>query len=170
VFAVEIQADEEMRMIAVRGMRDSVAAFEASLKSLDVPSELESVLRQLKGIFPYQGFRLWETIVLRTWDFQGHPERGPKRVRGRVSEAANDIHDLEYEFGFRSATTVPDDGGLVVRIDLCQSGEGTEPQRMLVASIRTDIDVRVGQKVVVGKANVGASAGALFLVVTAKVE
>jgi hypothetical protein len=47
--------------------------------------------------------------------------------------------------------------------------DGPQTRRIDVASIRTDIDVREGQKVVVGKANIGPEKGALILVVTAKV-
>ena len=36
-------------------------------------------------------------------------------------------------------------------------------------SLETDIDVKEGQKVVVGKANLGNAGGSLILVVTAKV-
>jgi len=52
---------------------------------------------------------------------------------------------------------------------------GPDPviQKMMLnrwgASIQTQIDVREGQRVVVGKANVNASDGAMVLVVTAKV-
>jgi hypothetical protein len=37
------------------------------------------------------------------------------------------------------------------------------------SGIRTDVDVREGQKVVVGKSNISGSVDALILIVTAKV-
>lgn len=209
IFAVEMQADEELKVIAVRGRPESVAALEASLERLDVPpppaknidlriyllnakeesagaseipSEINDVVEQIKAIFPYESFRLWETIHLRTRDAQSSVAKGPKWVQGIVSDDAADISGLHYEFGVNSAKATPDDEGRhVVRLDglrleitgpsrVVNTKEGPETRRTQIASIRTDIDVRESQKVVVGKANIGTTEGALFLVVTARVE
>jgi hypothetical protein len=204
VFPVEIHVDAEQGIIAVSGTPESVAAFEAALKKLDVPpeptknieltvyllnatgeaipgseipSELHDVVDQLTGVFPYKGFRLWETLVLRTRDSTGGVDRGPKWISGTVP----DNPELSYELGVRAATAVPDDDGRnVIRLDTLsleingplaefKTKDGPRTRRIDVASIRTDIDVREGQKVVVGKANIGPEKGALILVVTAKV-
>jgi hypothetical protein len=204
VFPVEITADPEQGIIAVSGTPESVAAFEAALKKLDVPPEptknieltvyllnatdeaipgsevpleLQDVVDQLTGVFPYKGFRLWETLVLRARDSTGAVDRGPKWISGTVP----DNPELSYELGVRAATAVPDDDGRnVIRLDTLsleingplaefKTKDGPRTRRIDVASIRTDIDVREGQKVVVGKANIGPEKGALILVVTAKV-
>jgi hypothetical protein len=203
IFAVEIHADEELKVISVRGMPESVAALEASLERLDVPpppaknidltvyllnakdesagadeipSEIKDVVEQIKAIFPYDSFWLWETIHLRTRDAQSGVAKGPKMVQGIVSNG------LHYEFGLNSAKATPDDEGRhLVRLDGLQleiagtsqvvnTEKGPESRRSQIAFIRTDIDVRESQKVVVGKANIGSTEGALFLVVTARVE
>lgn len=204
VFPVEIHVDAEQGIIAVSGMPESVAAFEAALKKLDVPpeptknieltvyllnataeaipgseipSELHDVVDQLTGVFPYKGFSLWETLVLRARDSSGGADKGPKWISGAVP----DNPELSYELGVQAATAVPDDDGRnVIRLDTLnleikgplgefKTKEGLQARRIDVASIRTDIDVREGQKVVVGKANIGPEKGALILVVTAKV-
>ena len=84
-----------------------------------------------------------------------------------------------YDFTFNSAVIVPDEKGNVIRINHLTMGmgsarvadtdaEGEEPASR-AAVIKTDIDVREGQKVVVGKANVGVKEkSALILVVTAR--
>jgi hypothetical protein len=205
VFGVEIEADSELRMIAVRGPQESVAALEASLEHLDVPpkpatniqltvyllnalldeeaggeipTELEEVVSQIRSVFPYKGFRLWETLVLRTRDNQGGV-RGPNTVSGVITDDGGKASDAFYKFSFNSLRLIPDEqNGEVVRINqlsLMIGGVADEsPDKKRAgetghASIRTDIDVREGQKVVVGKANIGASNSALILVVTARV-
>jgi hypothetical protein len=209
IFPVEMQADEELKVLAVMGSPESVAALEAALERLDVPPppaknidlriyllnakkesagaseippEINDVVEQIKAIFPYESFRLWETIYLRTRDAQSSVSKGLKWVRGFVSDDAAGISGLHYEFGIQAAKATPDDEGRhVVRLDGLQleirgpsrvvnTEKGPETRRPQIASIRTDIDVRESQKVVVGKANIGSTEGALFLVVTARVE
>jgi hypothetical protein len=209
IFAVEIHADEELKVISVRGAPESVAALEASLERLDVPpppaknidlrvyllnakaesagaskvpSEIDDVVDQIRTIFPYGSFRLWETIQLRTRDAHSGVAEGPKWVQGYVSDDAASVSGLHYEFGFISAKATPDDEGRhLVRLDGLQleitgpprvvnTEKGPQTRRPQIAAIRTDIDVRESQKVVVGKANIGSEEGALFLVVTASVQ
>ena len=82
-----------------------------------------------------------------------------------------------YHFSFRSASITSDDKDKIIRIDSLRmvvtvptkmSNVGrTSDSRQTV--INTNIDVREGQKVVVGKATINGSNDALFLVLTAKV-
>jgi hypothetical protein len=209
IFEVEIVADAELKVIAVKGRPESVAALEASLERLDVPpppaknialtvylvnakedsagasdipSEISDVVDQIKSIFPYKSFHLWETIPFRTRDDQNSAGEEPNWVQGMLADDVTGISGMEYEFGFMAARVIPNgEGRQVVRLDTLRleivgpvrtvtSEEGQKTERRRIASIRTDIDVREGQKVVVGKANIGASEGALFLVVMARVE
>jgi hypothetical protein len=193
IFEVEIVADAELKVIAVKGRPESVAALEASTVYLvnakensvgasDIPSEISDVVDQIKSIFPYKSFRLWETIPFRTRDDQNSVGGEPNWVQGMLANDVTGISGMEYEFGFGAARVIPNgEGRQVVRLDTLRleivgpvrtvtSEEGQKTERRRIASIRTDIDVREGQKVVVGKANIGASEGALFLVVMARVE
>jgi hypothetical protein len=81
------------------------------------------------------------------------------------------------QLGVRSATVVPGQQGALIRInDLALSvgmPDGVNKDgstRYRDTTIGTNIDIREGQKVIVGKANmVGAEEQALILVLTAKV-
>jgi hypothetical protein len=199
IFEVMVEADPQLKVIAVKGLPDSVAAVELAIKRLDVPpppasnieltvymlnateapvsdtmmpSELEEVIHQLKNVFTYKGFRLWETLVLRTRE---GTLGGSKNLHGVISDTG-----ARYEFQLDSAVLVPDEEkGNMIRLNHLllemtsanvkrSDRDDEEPSRS--AAIRTDIDVREGQKVVVGKANVGVKEkSALILVVTAKV-
>jgi hypothetical protein len=199
VFEVMVEADMELKVIAVKGMPDGVAAVEAAIKRLDVPpppaknveltvymlnatvnpvtgatipSELGEVVHQLESVFAYKGFRLWETIILRAREGE---VGGQKNLHGVIPETG-----ASYDFTFNSAVIVPDEKGNVIRINNLTMGMGgarvadtdsaVEEPPSRSAVIKTDIDVREGQKVVVGKANVGVKEkSALILVVTAKV-
>ncbi len=199
IFEVMVEADLELKVIAVKGMPDGVAAVEAAIKRLDVPpppaknieltvymlnateapaagatipSELDEVVRQLESVFAYKGFRLWETVILRAREGEAG---GQKNLHGVIPGMG-----ASYDFTFSSAVIVPDEKGNVIRINRLTMGmgsardadtdaEGEEPASR-AAVIKTDIDVREGQKVVVGKANVGVKEkSALILVVTARV-
>jgi hypothetical protein len=145
----------------------------------EIPTEITDVVEQIKSIFPYESFKLWETIPLRTRDAQSGLVEGPKWVKGMISNDTADISDLEYHFSFHSALAIPDqEGRYLARVNVLgmeilrvvTAEGGSKGERTPIVSMRTDIDVKEGQKVVVGKANIGAEEGALFLVVTAKVE
>jgi hypothetical protein len=200
IFGVTIVSNRDLRVISVRGPRESVAAVEEAIKRLDVPApaaknieltayllvaseqavspsnippELQGVIGQLRGVFAYQGFHLLETLVVRSRDGQNG------EVSGVVPASSTQPVKTFYNFGFRSARITSDDKGRVIRIDGLRLGarvpiattvgeKGTQVQYSNTG-VNTDIDVREGQKVVVGKANVDGSRDALILVVTAKV-
>jgi len=93
VFPVTARADRELKAIAVTGTPEAVATYEEAVKRLDVPAptpknieltayileaspqadpawavpaELQSVAKQLKTVFSFQGLRLLDTLALRT--------------------------------------------------------------------------------------------------------
>ena len=72
-------------------------------------------------------------------------------------------------------TLIPDSTGKRVRIDGLHLGakipikSGLNNINYIDTGINTDLDVREGQKVVVGKATVDSSNNALFLVLTVRV-
>jgi hypothetical protein len=194
VFTGAIVPSSDLRVIAVNGTREAVAAVEDAIRRLDVPPppaknieliaflvlaaeqasgksvppELESVITQLKSVFKYQGFQLLDTLVVRCRN------RGPGSVNGVAAGSTQAMKTL-YDFNFQSATITSDNTGKTIRIDRLKLGARlpimpTNSQLTYIdTGILTDIDVREGQKVVVGKATVDGSNNALFLVVTAKV-
>jgi hypothetical protein len=86
-----------------------------------------------------------------------------------------------FTFSYRAASILSDERGRLIRIDGLkldavllvrtqeQAGPSTVSYQTVDAGFNTDIDVREGQKVVVGKAAIGGTNNALILVITAKV-
>jgi hypothetical protein len=197
VFGIAIHANSALHVISATGPREVVGAVEDAIKRLDVPvppvknieltayllvasseqgaskstpSELEAVIKQLRATFSYQGFHLLDTFVLRFRD----------GASGAVNGVAPKISDQDrlslYKFSFNSAGLASDGTSRIIRINQLRLGAdvpvrmGPDPLISTVESvIATNVDVREGQKVVVGKATVDGSNNALFLVLTAKV-
>jgi hypothetical protein len=184
ILGATVKADPTLRVIAVNGAKETVAAIEEAVKRLDVPStalnveltfhlvyastkgdagpetaEIAPAIKQLRGIFAYKGYRVVETLILRGRDGQGGSTTG--NVFWPDGEAGRRVR---YMLEYRSASVASSSGNRILRIDslilnLPDNNSG----------IRTDVDVREGQKVVVGKSNISGSVDALILIVTAKV-
>ncbi|MBI3951735.1 MAG: hypothetical protein HY314_14900 [Acidobacteria bacterium] len=203
VFGVGLKPNRDLKVIAVSGRRELVAAAEEAIKRLDVPppavknieltvyllvaseqavspngtpSELQGVINQLKGVVAYQHFRLLETLVIRSRDGEsGH-------VSGVVPTSSTEVPPTFYNLSYKASLT-SDDKERVIRIDKMNlavrmpvaTGPASEkePQYQYQdTGVSTNIDVREGQKVVVGKptsmSTTGGSKSALIVVVMAK--
>jgi hypothetical protein len=132
-----------------------------------VPPELEPVVKQIRSAFAYKNFGLLDTLVLRTRAGQ------PARVNG-VVQVGTPPGGSTGTSAFAIGSATPSADGGVVRIDrlsasiiyrirtpTSDSGRGAE--------INADVDIREGQKVVVGKSSLEGPDKALIVVLTAKV-
>jgi hypothetical protein len=194
-FGAVINADNNLKVLTVRAPQEVLVAIEEAIKRLDVaqspaknisleayfliasmqgsaesvPPDLESVVQQLKSIFKYRGFRLLATSSLRTRDGKGGETNGvlPSLVAGGLP--------TNYYFQVGSSTITADFKERVIRIDdmrlhlVVQIKTSETNWQTQEAKINTSIDIREGQKVVVGKANIDNADDALILVLTAKV-
>src|SRR5579864_4556162 len=96
-FGVSISDDRNLKVLSVRAPKEILAAIEDTIQRLDVPPpaaknleinaylvlaspqgaaasippDLEPVIKQLKGLFSYQGFRVIGTLLLRERDGNG---------------------------------------------------------------------------------------------------
>jgi hypothetical protein len=141
-----------------------------------VPAAIQPVINQIQSAFTYKSFRLLDTMMLRVRE----GDRGGASTTGAV-ELPDDSPG-----GTKKGTS----GFVVGSVDIVEGSEGdlvritnlrldvTVPSgtlksgepRLVNTGVRTNVDVREGQKVVVGKANMaGAADQALILVLTAKV-
>lgn len=134
--------------------------------SANIPGDLEPVIKQLKSVFNYQGFRLLGTLSWRGRDGKGGNVSG---VLPSVS--ADSTQTTTYTFGTNGVAITAEGkertiriNDLTLRLDYFLKGAGNYH-----AIINTSIDAREGQKVVVGKANIDNADNALILVLTAKV-
>jgi Bacterial type II/III secretion system short domain len=188
VFGYGITADTELHVLAVSAPSDVMSAIEDAIKRLDVPTaapkdidlvvylvvaseqavagdglppELQPVVRQLKGVFSFRSYRVLDTLALRT--------RPGNKANAEGIINTGDAQTL-YHFSVRPTAVTEDPQGRVIRLDDLALGLRVPTRSGLQdAGINTEITVREGQKVVVGKSNMGAPGQALILVVTAKV-
>jgi hypothetical protein len=185
--------------LILSGPKDTVAGFEEIVKQLDVApivkkdvettvymiiasmqvgnaapltAELDPVVKQLKNIFNYKGFRLLESFVLRSRD----GEQGDTTGFLPAAENVPAGHKISYGFQYRRVNLDGGESARVAHFDhlnmrvtipvVTSTGEINRAD----ASISTDVDVPEGKKVVVGKTSALEGAdGALILVISAKV-
>jgi hypothetical protein len=196
LFPGGLRVDDRMKVLTAFGSPAEVEAIEEAVEKLDVPPpptknaeltayflqataqqipasdlppELNEVASQLKKVFNFRGFRLLNSTMVRTRDGEkaiiqgaaGPPPSGADfylqinqiDIGAGEKEPIIHLHGLNFSI---SATPTPSEGKL-------STGKTS------TARIATDIDVPVGQKVVVGKTSFEMSNNAVVLVLTARV-
>jgi hypothetical protein len=184
-----VDADDRMHVLAVRGPADAVALVEDAVKKLDVPAidfeltvylistsaqaadqlpeALASTAKQLHGVFAYKGYQLLDSFVLRGRDGQEGNYGG--------TSAEGTLKNSTYTFRYQRSSVL--DGtpkvvtlqNLSLQIQLLTGTDSKGDPAYRTTGLHTDVDIREGQKVVVGKSDVNNGESPLILVVTAKV-
>ena len=179
----------------MNGPGELVAAMEEAIKKLDVPvppaknieltfhmllaspqgespaiaPELAGVVQQLRNVFGLKSVRVLETAVLRGREGNGGETNGVMSPPTKVDAPAS--YGLRYSRMYVSAG----EKGPNIRINelrfwakmpIANAAGGIQ---FMEAGMNTDVDIREGQKVVVGKTSIDTAAQSIFLVVTAKV-
>jgi hypothetical protein len=188
-----INADPQLHALTIDVNKDSIPEIEEMIRRFDVPpppvknvevtiyllsalgqpsaaalpAELESVVKQLKGMFSYKGYQLIDTLVIRCREGLGGEASS---VVDRPSKI--DVKTIS-QIKFRSASASTDAKGRVIRIDQLKVGLKVPVVHdgkfnYIDTGISTDVDIREGQKVVVGKANMDGSDRASIVVLSAK--
>ncbi len=182
-----VVGDNGLKAVVVKGQPADVAMAEQAIKELDVapagesakdvevtvyvlgatnksqssspaPKEIQPVIKQLESIFPYGSYQLLDTVLIRSREGKNAATTGVmKNFPGPADSPSN---------GYMVAYSVParlsEGPERLIRLDNFHfSTHGVD--------IHTDLDVREGQKVVVGNSNVEGGDSALFVVVSAKV-
>ena len=130
----------------------------------DVPQDLVATVKQLRSIFNYKSYKLTESFMLR-----GRLGAGAKAA-GVLPGGAGLNYEFRYGFVSASSETPPLFRINALRILLTRPHRvGGENVVDTVASIETDLDIREGQKTVVGKSSVSSSGDALILVIVPKI-
>jgi hypothetical protein len=196
VFNASVSPNSDMHALAVKtAPGPSMAAIEEAIQRLDVPSaasknieitaylliggdsagteasaipkEMDSVVAQLKNAFAFKSYRLMDTLALRTRVGQ----RASTNSVGRPIQIGTNSPAPTTQFRINSAgigsdeTTVRIDGlNLDSRIPV-QSSPGQ--YNFSSVGLQADVDIKQGQKVVIGRVSVAESA--LFVVLTAQV-
>lgn len=199
VFGIHAQAHPDLKLITLQGPPDAVAAAKAAAASLDrppapsknvevigyvleaskehalqggVPAALDDVAGQLRDVFGFQGVELVDTLLLTVLD----------GTEGEVSgtfPASNDRYQTPYRFGFNRADVIPGDRpgvrlrGLLFESQAFAPEDESDGQELIGGSrtrLQTNVEVRIGQKAVVGKAaSVNRRAGTTILVIEVRV-
>ncbi len=184
-------SDERMHVLAVQGTPALVATIEEAVKKLDVPpvdfeltvylisttaqggdqlpEALAGTAKQLHGVFAYKGYQLLESFVLRGRDGQS------QNNSGQATSAEGTVKNSTYSFRYNRASVLDGTPKIVslqnlnLQIRLFTGRDVKGDAQYKTTGLSTDVDIRDGQKVVVGKSDVNNGESPLILVVTAKV-
>ncbi len=196
VFGGRTQNDKDLGVIAWTGPKSQLPAIEAAIRSLDVapvrepnveltvyflmatkegppstsvPADLDGVAVQLQDIFGYTTVNLIEVTAVRVRNgSQG-------KINGILPKRLADDREARYEFYFDRLHVTEDSSGRSIRLDGLNAGVqaphtfvegGQTTTRYMQTGIQTDIDLREGQKAVIGKTSIEGGAETVFVVVT----
>jgi|CZKE01.1.fsa_nt_gi hypothetical protein len=198
VFTGNTNPNPEMHAIAVSATATAMAAIEDAIKRLDVPAagpqnvelmayllvgsaaaaappadlpkDLDSVLTQIKAAFSYKGYKLEDVLALRGRTGQQLSTSGS----GWSVPIGNGVQPVMTQFSVGSLN-VGADGEIHInrlrldnRVPQVTGGQGSTQFTMVDLNLNTDLDIKEGQKVVVGKLGLNQDE-ALFLVLMAHV-
>jgi len=195
-FTTNANPNEAMHAIAVSATAGAMAAIEDAIKRLDVPSaaaqdveltayllvgsdsdgastgplpkELDSVLAQLKATFAYKNYRLGDILLMRGRTGQVNGGALNATAHGwRVPIGNGSSSEVTTRFQVNQLSLSPDGAVHVDGLRMtCSLGSSGAPYEV---ALNTDVDIKEGQKVVVGKMGVTQNE-ALFLVLMARVS
>jgi hypothetical protein len=190
-FGVEMRADQRLRTVALTGRRSALLTAEEAIKQLDepgaaqkdieltvyfvvgaegpsqpdtaaIPQEIQSTVATLKSTFPFKNYYLLDTLGLRSRSGVG-AEAGGQLTGNRFTS-----------FKIGSVTVEPD--GAMIRLDRLHAGlriphQGGDGKLTYIdTGVTTEVvDVKEGQKLVVGRSSLDGPGKALFLVLIAKI-
>jgi hypothetical protein len=130
----------------------------------DVPQDLAATVKQLRSIFNYKSYKLTESFLLRG------RLGGSASAAGMLPGNTGMNYEFRYVRALVSSETPPlfHINGLLILLYRNSRSEG-KTVRNTVASIQTDLDIREGQKTVVGKSSVSSTGDALILVIVPRI-
>lgn len=186
-----ISANSEFKTLTVRDFPENIASIEEALKRLDVPgaprpnielhmhvlvasntgaaseqlpAELKDVVAQLRGTLTYKNYELAASVVQRLTE-TNRGLRGTGTAQISSTQAGAPIMPLPYEYTINQVSLVQNQAGAAtIQIAEFVFGTVTEKER---AQVQTALNLRDGEKVVVGTATIRDRA--LVIVLTAKV-
>jgi hypothetical protein len=189
--SVSAFANNALRVVVLKGSASSVAAAEEAIKQLDAPlpdelardvevtvyvigaaaqatsedratADLAPVIRQLKAVFPYGGYQLLDTMMIRS-------REGRESQSDGILKHFPSAQNTELDHGYHVLCVLGDrnDPGSDRTVRLERFAFTTHADKSEI-SIHTDFDLQDGQKVVVGNTNIDGGNSALFVVASAK--
>lgn len=138
-----------------------VASDAANAMGPQIPAALDSVLTQLRNAFPFKNYSLLDVINFQTRTGQ---QVGTSSTGSYTQAGTNNTTSVSVRLSMNSVTLAAD--GATLRLNRLQVGVTPPGNRDL--SIQTDLDMKEGQKVVVGRLGLSQEQ-ALFVVMTGKI-
>jgi hypothetical protein len=124
------------------------------------------VVKQLRAVFPYSNYQLLSTILLRS------AADAPASTEGLLKAFGNEADGSSpsvYTILYKTASVSPDEPNPTIHLRGFHFRLGVPiSHNMFNVGIDTDVDLREGQKVVVGKSNLENVDSALFVILVAK--
>lgn len=196
VFDAQVFSNIELHSLAVKASENTMKAVEDAVARLDtpaaapknieltvylvvgsdgesagmpaVPKELESVVTQLKNNFPFKSYRLLDILTLRSRIGQ----QANTESSGGFMQFGSVTKPVTTNFLINSSSIAAD--GTTIRLDQVRASTRIPIEQnpgnfgYQDLGLRTDLDIKEGQKVVVGRMGMNREQ-ALFLVITARV-
>jgi hypothetical protein len=152
-----------------------IGSDQPNLSGAPVPAEIRDVIGQLKSVFTFKDYRMLDILTLRT------RSGSSAETTGILTSGASPRLSL---FSIRDATVSEDNS--VVRINRMHAGlripvlrantaaaknpgEAANRIEYMNTGIDQDVDIKEGQKVVVGRASLEGPEKALFIILTAHI-
>ncbi len=186
-----ITVDQRSKLVLLTGSPDRITDLESLIRKLDTvpvpdktieitgylllagdepastqnfPPALEPALKQLRATFNYKTYQLADTLFLR------NRTGGSGNTSGNIVLPVTDVppgnaatRDAAYQFRYERSYLTHEEKGDVIHL----SGIYLSLSRNF--SISTDIDLRSGQTVIVGKTSLGIGNTGLIAVITARI-
>jgi hypothetical protein len=196
IFDVTIISNTELHALAVKGSPQTMQAVEEAIARIDTPAaapkdidltihllvgsdaegnfgsplpkDVEQVASQLKNNFPFKSYRQLDVITLRTRSGQ----RAGTESSGGFMQFGSITKPVVTTISLNSSSIGAD--GTTIRIDQLRSNSRIPVEsnpgnfNWQELSLNTDLDIKEGQKVVVGRMGMNREQ-ALFLVLTARI-
>jgi hypothetical protein len=140
-----------------------------------IPPELDSTVKQLRSLFAYKAYRLADTVVLR-----GRAVAPGDRVSQQQADGVLPGTNMRYSFTYLSLNVSPETPRMVhlntlnftlrrARTTQSKDGPAVTEYSDTTARISTDLDLREGQKTVVGKSSINNEGDAMILVIVPRI-
>ncbi len=152
-----------------------LAASETGNPALDLPAPLDPVVKQLRSTFAYKSYQLLDTIIGRSSSL---PSSGGYRTEGFIPNPASPDTNVPYVFAYEFSRVNHSAEGDSVHLEYLRFALQYKTKKVVNNVIvdgsddrgfQTNLDVRPGQMVVVGKTNFEVGRSALIAVISAKV-
>jgi hypothetical protein len=138
----------------------------------DIPQDLSATVKQLHGLFTYKSYKLADSLMLRG--------RAARPSNNNQQEVEGTLPGLRYTLAYSNLSVSPEPprtihiDGLNFRLNgpeatTFKDGRTTTAYTDTLARLSVDLDLKEGQKTVVGKSSINPAGDALILVIVPKV-